>query len=83
MALISYSNLILFYKIARTQTDKKELKDKIKTLLINGLIFGALIFIEIILLYSSGGDINRFSQNLVLSAIIFLIGSFLVFKLKI
>lgn len=82
MALIAYSNLILFYKIAKIHENKESLGKEIKPLLLKGILFGALIGIEIVLLYASGGDINKFSQNLLLSAIIFLIGSFMVFKAK-
>src|SRR3989344_4405862 len=82
MALIAYSNIILFYKIAKTKESKKEIRDDLQPLAFKAVFFFILIAIEAGLLYTSAGEMIVFVNRLVWSAVIFLIGSLLVYNIR-
>lgn len=80
MALLSYSNLLLLHKIAITREEDLQGKRGLKRILARGILFIILLEIEIIVLYSMGAGLDSFTDGLVVSAIIFLIGSLVVDK---
>ncbi|MEK6855953.1 MAG: oligosaccharide flippase family protein [Nanoarchaeota archaeon] len=82
MAILAYSNLLLYYKIATSSQEKNIANNQTKSLVYKALFFVFIIIFEFVILYNSKTDLISFSNGLILSAIIFLIGSFVIFYHK-